>query len=168
MTAFVANGEDRRCVVTKWPGEAVTGERSLDQQGRSGAVPLHGFTFALLHLTSSPIPYRPLWPEQTVYDLVRGGGATALLTILYARFGPAGFWAMGLLCIAAFPGWCIGRFQRPMYPRLSPHIEVPLLPNLVGRIGRGLRIERLPPSLSIGCAPLRDVDRRPVNQGLEP
>ena len=75
---------------------------------------------------------------------------------------------MGLICIAAFPGWCIGRFQRPMYPRLSPHIEVPLLPNLVGRIGRGLRIERLPPSLSIGCAPLRDVDRRPVHQGLEP
>ena len=44
---------------------------------------------------------------QAVYGLVGVGGATAVLMLLsewlYARFGPAGFWAMGALCIASFP-----------------------------------------------------------------
>jgi PPP family 3-phenylpropionic acid transporter len=44
---------------------------------------------------------------QAVYGLVGVGGATVVLMIvsgwLYARFGAAGFWAMALLCIAAFP-----------------------------------------------------------------
>jgi hypothetical protein len=44
---------------------------------------------------------------QAVYGLVGVGGGTAVLILLsgwlYARFGPAGFWAMGALCAAAFP-----------------------------------------------------------------
>jgi hypothetical protein len=47
---------------------------------------------------------------QAVYGLVGVGGATAVLMLLsgwpYARFGPAGFWAMGALCTAAFPVIC--------------------------------------------------------------
>jgi MFS transporter, PPP family, 3-phenylpropionic acid transporter len=74
--------------------------------------PLHGFTFALLHLASmriitDTIPSVLAATAQAVYGLVGVGGATAVLTILsgwlYARFGPVGFWAMGLLCIAVFP-----------------------------------------------------------------
>ena len=74
--------------------------------------PLHGFTFALLHLASmrvitATVPSALAGTAQAVYGLVGVGGATAGLTILsgwlYARFGPTGFWAMALLCIAAFP-----------------------------------------------------------------
>jgi MFS transporter, PPP family, 3-phenylpropionic acid transporter len=74
--------------------------------------PLHGFTFALLHLASMRIitdgvPSALAGTAQAVYGLIGVGGATAVLAILsgwlYARFGLAGFWAMGVLCIAAFP-----------------------------------------------------------------
>lgn len=77
--------------------------------------PLHGFTFALLHLASmrlitDTVPPVMAGTAQAVYGLVGVGGATAVFMIvsgwLYARFGPAGFWAMGLLCIAAFPVIC--------------------------------------------------------------
>jgi PPP family 3-phenylpropionic acid transporter len=74
--------------------------------------PLHGFTFALLHLASMRIITATVRSDlagtaQAVYGLVGIGGGTAVLTILsgwlYARFGPAGFLAMVLLCIVAFP-----------------------------------------------------------------
>src|SRR6516225_3115929 len=74
--------------------------------------PLHGFTFALLHLASmriitDTVPFDLAGTAQAVYGLVGIGGGTAVLTILsgwlYARFGPAGFLAMVLLCIVAFP-----------------------------------------------------------------
>jgi PPP family 3-phenylpropionic acid transporter len=74
--------------------------------------PLHGFTFALLYLASmrlitDNVPPALAGTAQTVYGLVAVGGATAVLMIvsgwLYAHFGGGGFWAMGLLCIAAFP-----------------------------------------------------------------
>jgi MFS transporter, PPP family, 3-phenylpropionic acid transporter len=73
--------------------------------------PLHGFTFALLHLASmrlitDTVPSGLAGTAQAVYGLVGVGGATAVLIVvsgwLYGRFGPAGFWAMALLCIAAF------------------------------------------------------------------
>jgi PPP family 3-phenylpropionic acid transporter len=74
--------------------------------------PLHGFTFALLHLASmriiaDTVPGGLAATAQAVYGLVAVGGATALLTVasgwLYGRFGAAGFWAMGLLCVLALP-----------------------------------------------------------------
>src|SRR5215467_1394104 len=73
--------------------------------------PLHGFTFALLHLASmrimtATVPSALAGTAQAVYGLVGVGGATAVLTILsgwlYARFGSAGFLAMVLLCICCF------------------------------------------------------------------
>jgi PPP family 3-phenylpropionic acid transporter len=74
--------------------------------------PLHGFTFALLHLASmrlitDTVPSTLAGTAQAVYGLVGVGGPTAVLMIvsgwLYSRFGPNGFWVMGLLCLAAFP-----------------------------------------------------------------
>jgi PPP family 3-phenylpropionic acid transporter len=81
--------------------------------------PLHGFTFALLYLASmrilaDTVPRALAATAQAVYGLVGVGGATAVLMLLsgclYARFGAAGFWAMGALCTAAFPvSWLLHR-----------------------------------------------------------
>jgi MFS transporter, PPP family, 3-phenylpropionic acid transporter len=74
--------------------------------------PLHGATFALLHLASMRL-LRVLVPAgleataQAVYGTIAIGGATALLTLasgaLYARFDTHAFWAMAALCAAALP-----------------------------------------------------------------
>jgi PPP family 3-phenylpropionic acid transporter len=81
--------------------------------------PLHGFTFALLHLAcmrliAQIVPSRMAGTGQALYGLVGVGGATALLTVLsgwlYARFGAGGFWAMALLCLTALPAiWMLRR-----------------------------------------------------------
>jgi MFS transporter, PPP family, 3-phenylpropionic acid transporter len=73
--------------------------------------PLHGLTFALLHLACMRIIGRSV-PDglegsaQALYSL-GAGAATALLTVsagsLYASFGPPAFWAMAALCAAALP-----------------------------------------------------------------
>lgn len=74
--------------------------------------PLHGFTFALLHLACMRIIARvvPAGLEgtaQAFYATVGIGAATAALTflsgILYERWGAAGFWAMAALCATALP-----------------------------------------------------------------
>jgi MFS transporter, PPP family, 3-phenylpropionic acid transporter len=98
--------------------------------------PLHGFTFALLYLRIHAYHCRH-GPTNfgrhgagRFYGLVGVGDADALLMLLsgwlYARFGPAGFWAMGGLCVAAFPViWLLHRVlaappavsqQRPCLP----------------------------------------------------
>jgi len=60
-----------------------------------------------MRIITDAVPLVLAATAQAVYGLVGVGGATAVLTILsgwlYARFGPVGFWAMGLLCIAVFP-----------------------------------------------------------------
>jgi MFS transporter, PPP family, 3-phenylpropionic acid transporter len=74
--------------------------------------PLHGFSFALLHLAcmriiADTVPTDLSGTAQAIYGSVGIGGATALLTMLsgwlFAHFGPAGFWGMAMLCLAAFP-----------------------------------------------------------------
>lgn len=74
--------------------------------------PLHGITFALLHLACMRLIARMV-PEglegtaQAIYGTVGIGAAVALLTLvsgaLYARVGAQGFWVMGTLCALAFP-----------------------------------------------------------------
>jgi PPP family 3-phenylpropionic acid transporter len=73
--------------------------------------PLHGATFALLHLACMKLIARVVPPglegtAQATYAF-SAGAASALLTlasgVLYARFGPAAFWAMAALCAAAVP-----------------------------------------------------------------
>jgi PPP family 3-phenylpropionic acid transporter len=73
--------------------------------------PLHGFTFALLHLASmrmmrTLVPARLAGTGQSIYSF-GSGCATAVLTllsgILYARFGGAAFLPMAILCALALP-----------------------------------------------------------------
>jgi PPP family 3-phenylpropionic acid transporter len=74
--------------------------------------PLHGVTFALLHLACMRLIARIVPPglegtAQALYGTVGIGIPVALLTlaagVLYARFGAQGFWAMAALCALALP-----------------------------------------------------------------
>jgi PPP family 3-phenylpropionic acid transporter len=74
--------------------------------------PLHGITFALLHLAcmrliARTVPQGLEGTAQAIYGTVGIGAATALLTVvsgaLYARLGVQGFWVMAALCALAFP-----------------------------------------------------------------
>jgi PPP family 3-phenylpropionic acid transporter len=74
--------------------------------------PLHGLTFALLHLTcmrllAECIPSHLEATALTVYGTVGVGLPTALLIIgsgqLYSHFGANGFFVMAALCAAALP-----------------------------------------------------------------
>jgi PPP family 3-phenylpropionic acid transporter len=74
--------------------------------------PLHGLTFALLHLTcmrllAQCVPGHLEATALTVYGTVGIGLPTALLIIgsgqLYSHFGANGFFVMAALCAAALP-----------------------------------------------------------------
>jgi MFS transporter, PPP family, 3-phenylpropionic acid transporter len=74
--------------------------------------PLHGLTFALLHLACMRLLARIVPPglegtAQALYGTVGIGAVTACLTLvsgaLYARVGAHGFWVMAALCVLAFP-----------------------------------------------------------------
>jgi PPP family 3-phenylpropionic acid transporter len=74
--------------------------------------PLHGITFALLHLAcmrliARIVPQGLEGTAQAIYGTVGIGTAVALLTILsgalYARLDGQGFWFMAALCAAALP-----------------------------------------------------------------
>ena len=86
--------------------------------------PLHGATFALLHLACMRL-LRVIVPQgleataQAIYGTVAVGGATALVTLasgaLYARFDAGGFWAMAALCAASLPvTWAIRHVRAPL------------------------------------------------------
>jgi PPP family 3-phenylpropionic acid transporter len=74
--------------------------------------PLHGLTFALLHLAcmqmlSVIVPPALAATAQAIYGTVAVGAMTAILSLvsgpLYGAFGARAFWAMALLCAAALP-----------------------------------------------------------------
>jgi MFS transporter, PPP family, 3-phenylpropionic acid transporter len=74
--------------------------------------PLHGITFALLHLAcmrllAEIVPAALSATALTIYGTLGIGIATAVVTLasgpLYAHFGARGFWVMGALCAAALP-----------------------------------------------------------------
>jgi len=74
--------------------------------------PLHGLTFALLHLACMRVLGKIVPPglaatAQAIYGTFAIGGATAVLTLasgfLFARLGAHGFWIMAALCVAALP-----------------------------------------------------------------
>jgi PPP family 3-phenylpropionic acid transporter len=74
--------------------------------------PLHGLTFALLHLAcmrliARTVPAGLEGTAQAIYGTLGVGAASALLTlasgVLYGRFGAPAFWAMAALCAAALP-----------------------------------------------------------------
>ncbi len=74
--------------------------------------PLHGFTFALLHLAAmqvivSVVPLRLAATAQAIYGTLCIGLATSLLTLasglLYGRMGGTAFLVMAALCLLALP-----------------------------------------------------------------
>jgi MFS transporter, PPP family, 3-phenylpropionic acid transporter len=74
--------------------------------------PLHGVTFALLHLAcmrliARIVPQGLEGTAQAIYGTVGIGAAVALVTfasgMLYARLGAQGFWIMAGLCALALP-----------------------------------------------------------------
>lgn len=74
--------------------------------------PLHGITFALLHLAcmrliACAVPQGLEGTAQAIYGTVGIGAAVALLTfvsgVLYSRLGAQGFWVMAALCALALP-----------------------------------------------------------------
>jgi PPP family 3-phenylpropionic acid transporter len=81
--------------------------------------PLHGITFALLHLACmrlirDVVPAGLEGTAQALYGTVGIGAASALLTLasgaLYARAGAGGFWVMAALCALALPvAWKLRR-----------------------------------------------------------
>jgi PPP family 3-phenylpropionic acid transporter len=76
------------------------------------AQPLHGFTFALLHLACMRIivvavPIRLAATAQSIYNTVCIGLVTAMLTlvsgVLYDQLGGLAFLTMAALCLLALP-----------------------------------------------------------------
>jgi MFS transporter, PPP family, 3-phenylpropionic acid transporter len=74
--------------------------------------PLHGLTFALLHLAcmrrlAETVPPSLSATALTLYGTVAIGAASAVLTLasgmLYGAVGPQGFWVMAALCAIALP-----------------------------------------------------------------
>jgi PPP family 3-phenylpropionic acid transporter len=74
--------------------------------------PLHGITFALLHLAcmrliGRSVPAGLEGTAQAIYATIGIGSAVALLTVasgaLYSRLGSQGFWVMAALCALALP-----------------------------------------------------------------
>jgi len=74
--------------------------------------PLHGFTFALIHLACVRTIARTVPPQlsataQAFYGTVAVGTASTALTFasgpLYSRLGASAFWVMAALCAAALP-----------------------------------------------------------------
>jgi MFS transporter, PPP family, 3-phenylpropionic acid transporter len=86
--------------------------QTTDVRALALVQPLHGITFALLHLAcmrllSRIVPQGLEGTAQAIYGTVGIGAASALLTIvsgaLYAHLGARGFWVMAVLCAFAFP-----------------------------------------------------------------
>jgi MFS transporter, PPP family, 3-phenylpropionic acid transporter len=93
---------------TRWLVAALT----VDIAVLALTQPLHGITFALLHLAcmrllAAHVPSHLAATAQAIYGTVAVGAATAFLTLasgwLYGRLGPTAFAIMSLLCLAALP-----------------------------------------------------------------
>jgi len=86
------------------------------------AEPLHGLTFALLHLScmrvlANIVPRELAGLAQAIYGTVGVGLASAAVTLLsgllYADFGAQGFWAMSVMDAMALPAiWRLSRARR--------------------------------------------------------
>src|SRR6202030_4544046 len=92
----------------RWSVMAVT----ADAVAMSLIEPLHGLSFALLHLAcmrllGEMVPPGLAATAQAIYGTVAIGAATSLLTLLsgalYGRLGGGGFWEIAALCLCAMP-----------------------------------------------------------------
>lgn len=93
--------------ILRWTVMALTTDLSM----LALVQPLHGLTFALLHLAGMRILTQSVPPQlaatgQAIYALA-AGVATALLTlaagVLYARYNAGAFFVMSALCLLALP-----------------------------------------------------------------
>ena len=115
LTPAGAIGVSALAAILRWSVMA----SSSDVRVLALVQPLHGITFALLHLSCMRLIARivPAGLEgtaQAIYGTVGIGSATALLTlvsgVLYARLGASGFWLMAGLCALALPlAWKLRR-----------------------------------------------------------
>jgi MFS transporter, PPP family, 3-phenylpropionic acid transporter len=90
--------------------------------------PLHGITFALLHLAcmrllARIVPQGLEGTAQAIYGPVGIGATTALLTVVsgavYTRLGAQGFWVMAALCALALPlTW---KLRQPVFGESRTH-----------------------------------------------
>jgi PPP family 3-phenylpropionic acid transporter len=94
--------------IMRWTVMAIT----ADVGAMALIEPLHGLSFALLHLACMRLLGQMVPPElaataQAIYGTVAIGAMTSLLTLtsgtLYGHFGAGGFWAMAGLCLLALP-----------------------------------------------------------------
>ena len=93
----------------------------------AAAEPLHGLTFALLHLScmrvlAAIVPRELAGLAQAIYGTVGIGLTSAALALisgsLYAQFGTRGFWVMFLMPLAALPAiWRLYRARRSAITR---------------------------------------------------
>jgi PPP family 3-phenylpropionic acid transporter len=90
--------------------------------------PLHGITFALLHLAcmrllARIVPQGLEGTAQAIYGTVGIGATSALLTlvsgVLYARLGAQGFWVMAALCAVALP--LTLKLRQPVFGKSRTH-----------------------------------------------
>ena len=91
--------------------------------------PLHGFTFALLHLTcvrmiTRIVPAQLAATAQAFYGTVAVGAASTALTFasgpLYGELGASAFWVMAALCAAALPiSWGLRGSTNPAPVRIA-------------------------------------------------
>jgi MFS transporter, PPP family, 3-phenylpropionic acid transporter len=96
------------CGAVRWCVSALT----TDILAIALIQPLHGITFALLHLAcmqviAQTVPRQLAATAQAIYGTVGIGMATAILILvsgwLYANLGPSAFFCMSLLCLSALP-----------------------------------------------------------------
>jgi PPP family 3-phenylpropionic acid transporter len=94
--------------MVRWSVVALT----VDAAALALVQPLHGITFALLHLAcmrqlARIVPSGLSATAQAIYGPLGVGATTAVLMLasgpLYGRFGASGFWLMAGLCAAALP-----------------------------------------------------------------
>jgi PPP family 3-phenylpropionic acid transporter len=94
--------------IMRWTVMAIT----ADVGAMALIEPLHGLSFALLHLACMRLLGQMVPPglaatAQAIYGTVAIGAMTSLLTLtsgtLYGHFGAGGFWAMAGLCLLALP-----------------------------------------------------------------
>jgi PPP family 3-phenylpropionic acid transporter len=92
----------------RWSAFAMTANVAV----MAAVEPLHGLSFALLHLACMQVIGRTVPPSlaataQAIYGTLAIGAVTSVLTLtsgtLYGRFGNAGFWVMVALCTLALP-----------------------------------------------------------------
>ena len=94
--------------VVRWGAAATTAAFPV----MAAVEPLHGLTFALLHLAcmdviSAAVPKPLAATAQAFYATIALGASTAAITLLsgplYGGLGPLAFWAMAGLCVLALP-----------------------------------------------------------------